>query len=397
MTAVTSEILKGVQVKLVQALSRRAGRATVWLRFLATLVLFTIIYIAYFALNSANVIGIAQALARGMMIAWFVPYLWPGIVLYEAYHGAWPEAVAFSMATAVSIYVLFRIAVYANARSALQESSALHISRSRYAPGRGLLERLGVPPAVAAVVRKDFKAYTRRQELMYVFIMPIVLLVSTLMPFLGFGGGRGGVFTSSNRLGFFYLSFQPTLVLAAMLGTSVVGSEGERLQVLTMSPLSARNLVKAKYLFTALVCTVVLLASVGIATVLFAPSVYSIATAVVEGLLLVCSVAMVALSFGIAGADFREALRVRTVRPLWLMSGSVVCFIASLVVVLPVLAYGMADLLAGVAPGLLSLPLPHELLIVAWLISGLIALGIGFVSYFVNIRLAGGLFERADA
>ncbi|HUL62507.1 MAG TPA: hypothetical protein VLT35_05545 [Methanocella sp.] len=397
MTAVTSEILKGVQVRLVQAFSKRAGRATVWLRFLATLALFAVIYTSYFALNSANVVGIAESLAGGIMMAWFVPYLWPGIVLYEAYHGLWLGTAIFAAGTAVFTYLLFRAAVYANARLALQDTSVLHISRGRYAPGRGLLERLGVSPAVAAVVRKDLRAYTRRQELMYVFITPVIFLVSTIMPLLGFGGGRGGAFAGEARLGFFYLAFQPALVLAAILGASVVGSEGERLQVLTMSPLSARGLVKAKYLFITLVCAAVALASVALATVLYAPSAYSIATVAVESLLLVGAIGMVALAFGIGGADFREVPRTRTVRPLWMMAAVAVCFVLALLIALPVLAYGVADLLDGVLPGLLPSPVPHELLFAAVLISGLLALGIWLAAYSVSVRLAAGLFRQADA
>ncbi len=389
MAGATAEILKEVQSRVIGALSKRAGRMTVWIRFVVTLVIFVLVYVFYFAIFRADVLSLVQSLASGIMIAWFIPYLWPGIVLYEVYHGSWLPAAAFTVASAVFIWILYRLAVRSSAKYALQDTSAIRISGGSYVPKQGILRRIGISQAVAAIMRKDLRAYTRRQELMYVFLMPIVFVVSTLMPVMA---GR----TGPDSFSFFYLALEPPVILAIFLASSIVGSEGDRRWYLFMSPLSPRSFVRAKYLFSTLISAAVALAAIAIATLLFSPTPYMIATGIVEALLLTFSIGMVALSFGIRGADFREAPRQRTIQPVWMMMCMMVSIIFALIVVLPVLAYGAADMFSGIVPGLLPSPMPRAYLFAAWAISGLLALAIGAVFYFVSVRFAGDLFKSMD-
>jgi hypothetical protein len=393
LTGATSEILKGVQIKVVAALSKRAGRLTVWIRFLATLGLFTLVYVFYFAINRADIMGLVNSLANGIMLAWFVPYLWPGIVLNEVYRGAWPEAALFTVAVGVFAWALYRLAVRSNEKYALQDSQVIRISGGAYVPKRGLLERLGISTAVAAVMRKDLRAYTRRQELMYVFIMPIVFVVSTLMPIVA--GGRGAT-SGPDTFSFFYLSLEPAVVLALFLGCSIVGSEGERRWFLIMSPLSVRSFVRAKYLFCALISAVVALASVAIASLIFPATPYMIATGIVESLLLTFSIGMVALAFGIRGADFREAIKQQSIRPRWMFACMIVSVLLTLIIVMPVLAYGGAGVINDISPGLLPSPVPHTYLVAAWAVSGLLALAVAFAFYVLAVRFAGEMFKKTD-
>jgi hypothetical protein len=390
-TGATSEILKGVQIRIVESVSKRAGRLTVWLRFGATLAIFTLVYVFYFTIFRADTFGMIQSMASGIMLAWFVPYLWPGIVLYEAYRGAWPEAMLFAAGIVVFAWALFRLAVRSNEKYALRDTQVVRISDGAYVPKRGLLERLGISTPVAAVMRKDLRAYTRRQELMYIFIMPIVFVVSTLMPVLAGGKDQG-----PNTFVFFSLALEPSLVLAFFLASSIVGSEGERRWFLIMSPLSPRSFVRAKYLFCALVCGALALGSVAAAGLLFPSTPYWLATGAIEALLLSLSVGMVALSFGIRGADFREAVKQQTIRPRWMLSGMAVCAIMALIVALPVLAYGAAGMIGDLEPGLLPSPVPHAYLFAAWAVSGLLALAVGYVFYILALRSAGDMFAKMD-
>lgn len=390
-TGATSEVLKGVQIRIVEAVSKRAGRLTVWLRFGATLVIFTLVYIFYFTIFRADTFSMIQSLSDGIMLAWFIPYLWPGIVLYEAYHGAWLEAALFTAGIAGFSWLLFRIAVHSSHRYALMESRVVRISGGAYAPGRGLLQRLGISPEVAAIMRKDLRAYTRRQELMYIFVMPIVFMVSTLMPVLA--GGRSD---GPDVFSFFSLALEPPVVLAIFLASSIVGSEGGQRWFLIMSPLSARSFVRAKYLLSVLVGSAVALASVAVASLLFQARPWWIATGVIESLLLTVSTGMVALCFGIKGADFRESARQQTIRGRWMLSCMLTCTVLGLIIVLPVLAYGAANALGDIAPGLLPSPLPHAYLIAAWAASGILALAIGYVFYLYAVRAAGDLFKSMD-
>jgi hypothetical protein len=214
------------------------------------------------------------------------------------------------------------------------------------------------------------------------------------MPMMAGGSGSA---SGPDPLSFFYLSLEPAVVLAVFLAGSIVGSEGDRRWFLIMSPLSPQGFVGAKYLFCTLICAAVALASVAVASLVFRASPYMIATGLIESLLLAFSIGMVALAFGIGGADFREAPRQRTIRPLWMMAGMVVSVIMTLIIVLPVLAYGAADMIGDIMPGLLPSPLSHTYLFAAWAVSGLLALAIGLVCYIVAVRFAGSMFRKMDA
>jgi hypothetical protein len=163
-----------------------------------------------------------------------------------------------------------------------------------------------------------------------------------------------------------------------------------------MSPLSARSFVRAKYLFCMLVCAVVALASVAIASLLFPATPYMIATGLVESLLLTFSIGMVALVFGIRGADFRETIKQQSIRPRWMFACMAVSIVLTLIIVLPVLAYGAAGMIGDLAPGLLPSPVPHAYLFAAWAVSGLLAIAVGYVFYVLAIRSAGDMFMKID-
>jgi hypothetical protein len=298
----------------------------------------------------------------------------------------------FAAGIVVFSWVLFRMAVRSNERFALRDTQVVRIAAGgSYVPKRGLLERLGISTTVAAVMRKDLRAYTRRQELMYIFVMPIIFVVSTLMPVLAGGRTRDG-----DPFAFFFLALQPPVILAFFLASSIVGSEGAQRWFLIMSPLSPRSFVRAKYLFCALACGAVALGSVAAASLFFPATPYWIATGLIEALLLTFSVGMVSLAFGIRGADFRQAVKQQSIRPRWMLAGVLVCLLAALIVALPVLAYGAAGMIGDIVPGIVPSPLSHVYLFAAWLLSGLLALAIGCVFYVLSLRFAKALFEMMD-
>lgn len=389
MAGTTAEILKGAQQKLTEYVSKRAGRATVWIRFLTTIVFIVIVYVGYFILNR-DFAGLAQSLSDSIMIAWFVPYLWPGIIVFEANRGAWLETAAFAVAAVAFTWLLYRIAVRSNAKYALQDTSGFRITRGAYVPRRGLLERAGISPAVAGIMRKDLKAYTRRQELMYVFVTPIIFVVSTLMPFIGGSGSLQSADPATRQFQFMLMALQPSVVLATFLCASAVGSEGERRWFLLMSPLSPRSFIRAKFLFCTGVCLAVALGALAVSGLLYSPPPYAIATAAIESLAMTVAVATVALAFGTRGADFRETAKAQMIQPLWMFGGVIACMIVALAVALPVLLYGGSWALGIYQP-------EHEYLIAAWAISGAVALAVAYVAYRACIRLADSLFSDINA
>ncbi len=196
-----------------------------------------------------------------------------------------------------------------------------------------MLNRLGLSPPESAVIKKDFRAFTRRSELRYVFIMPIVLIVATFMPMV-MGNGRsllddGGFMRTFY---FLYIAVLPAAALALTLGFSLIGSEGERMWFLAASPLSLKSFIRAKFIFTAILCIAIAFLCSVIGYVALSPSGRVAATGFVEAVLLVFAVGTVALSCGTLGADFQELPRPRMIRMEWRLFGTLLGAVTGLLV-----------------------------------------------------------------
>lgn len=380
MTSATTEILKSLQLGVSGLVTKAAGRAAVWIRFFGTLLFITTVYVAYFLLTQSSFPALIASIAGGQLAAWFIPYVWPGIILYAIYHGQWLVAAALLPATAVFIVALFFVAAGLNSRYGTWEPPAISVSRGTYAPKAGLLGRFGLSAAESAIVKKDFRAYTRRTELMYVFITPIVFIVMTFMPMLT-GSGTKSDISGFSSFFYLYLAIAPSAILAFSLGTASTGSEGTSLWVLSSSPLSPGNFIRGKYFFTGMLSILTGLVCAAAGYFLFAPSFRMAATGVWEALLMVGAIAMVSLFSGVAGADFREAPRPRMVRPEWSIINMVICAVVGLLVLLPVIAYGVTTTFLGVQ-------VPGAYLYGSWALSGVIAMTVIYILYRLTVKNA---------
>ncbi len=392
LTGLTIEAFKAVQMGVSGGVMKAAGRSAIWVRFFAMILMFTVAYMAYFAFIQSDMAAVFKAIGEGQLAAWFVPYVWPGIALYAFSQGQPAMAALFALGSVGFVAALFVIASRLNARYGLSDMAAIRVS-SAYAPGTGLLGRLGLPAAESALMKKDFKAFTRRSELMYVFIMPIVIVVATFMPLFMGGRGPAAAMGESSTFYFLYLALMPAPMLAMTLGISVVGSEGERLWYLKASPVAAKGFVRAKFLFPAALSTAIAAVCCGAAFLIFGATLRTAATGLIEAVLLVHTVGIVALFCGIAGADFRELPRPRMIRTEWSLISMALSVAAGLLVLLPLLAYG------GIAFLGISLPWfgsSGAFLYVAWLLSGVVALAISCLFYRASLRYARKLLDAAE-
>ncbi len=380
MTSATTEILKTLQLGMTGAVMKAAGRVAVWVRFFGTLLFITVIYVVYFLLTQSSFPVLITSISSGQLAAWFIPYVWPGITLYAIYHGQWLVAAALVPATAVFIVALFFVAAGLNSRYGMWEPPTINVTRGTYAPKTGLLNRLGLSAAESAIVKKDFRAFTRRTDLMYVFITPIVFIVMTFMPMLTGNGSKNGISGFSSFF-FLYLAIAPSTILAFSLGTLSTGSEGASMWVLSGSPLSPGNYVRGKYFFSGMICILTGLLCAAAGYFLFAPSFRMAATGVLEILLMTGAIVMVSMFSGVAGADFREGPRPRIVRPEWSILNMVLCTIVGLLVLLPVMVYGVSTTLMGVQ-------VPGVFLYGSWALSGVIAMTVIYIVYRMTVKNA---------
>jgi len=382
-TGTTMEMFRVLQVGVSGAIMKAAGRSAVWVRFVAMIVLFSAVYVVYFAATQSMGMFF-NAVAQGQLTAWFVPYVWPGMALYAFSKGMWLPMALFSLGSLIFGSALFLAAVKLNARYGLSDVATISVSKA-YRPGRSISGRLGLSAPEAAVVRKDFRGFTRRSELMYVFIMPIVLLLATFMPMImGNRGSSGGL---GNSYYFLYMALMPSSALAMSLGMSVVGAEGERRWFLAQSPLQARSFVRAKAFLPIMLGVALAIVFSAIGFIVLSPTPRMGATAVVEGVLLALAVGMVSLTCGIMGADFTELPRPRMLRSEWRLIAMFLSVVAALLVILPVLAYGAVTSLDILPVGSVN----GGFLYVAWALSGITAIVIAIVFYGISIVYASKL------
>lgn len=389
LASITTEIPNVLLLRVSRTVAKVAGRRAVWIRFFGTVIFLVIFYFAYFTIVSGTSFPILiESLVTAQKLLWFIPYLWFSIGLSAFVSGLSFVAILFFSAALVFTYGLYWVAVRLNSKYGLSEMPSITISRGVYAPKTGRLEKLGFSLIEAAVIKKDFKAFTRRGELMYIFIVPVVVIIAPLMSLMSGTGGPVSPFVTV------YLMLIPGTLMAVTIGSIVTGSEGASVWFVYASPLSARSLVKAKYFFTVFFSLAVAVVCSFVGFLLY-PSLKMVFIGLTEAALLVLSTAMVSLSFGIKGADFRELPpRPRMVKPFWSFINMIVSFVLALVVVSPLIPYGF-KILAEEIPFGVIISLPEVYLYAALLLSAVIAFAIAYFFGRIAVKNAEELLARA--
>ncbi|MBM4400812.1 MAG: hypothetical protein FJ045_02555, partial [Crenarchaeota archaeon] len=185
MASAITEVLRILQVRFIGAVYKSSGRAAVWVRFIGSLLFFLVFYIIYFYMTSGGAVTFIQTIASAQTAAWFIPFVWLGMTIYSFTSGLLLQGFIFLALSILFIAGLFFLATLLNRRFGLYEPPAITISRGTYAPKTGFLGKLGFSTAEASLIRKDIRAFTRRRELMTIFIIPIVIILLQVMQTFG--------------------------------------------------------------------------------------------------------------------------------------------------------------------------------------------------------------------
>jgi len=384
----TTEIFRVLQLRLVGAVYKSSGRAAIWVRFIGSMFFIAIFYLIWFMLASGmNSIAVIGAISSWQRLVWFIPYVWLGMALYSFFYGLLVDTLIFLIVSILFILFLFYIAVKLNTRYGLYEPPAITVSRGAYSPKIGFLTKLGFSSLEAAIIRKDFKAFIRRKELMYIFIMPIVFVIVPLMQ--SFGAATTPYSASSQLFFSAWILLIPGPAMAVIMGEMILGEEGGAVWHFFSSPISASNLLKCKYavvmafsfLVTA-ICSII-----GIA--IFQPSAKVIAVSLIESTFLIIALGMVSIESGIRGADFVEIPRPRMIRTWIAFANFILCLIAGSVTLAPLLPHVAAKI--G-----LPISLAQFDLYISLIASGLIASAITYASHKIALRRAKDFLINAE-
>jgi hypothetical protein len=392
MASATTEILRVLQVRFIGAVYKSSGRAAVWVRFIGSLGFFIVFYAIYFYITSGGYTFIST-ITQVQSSVWYVPFVWLGIALYSFLVNVnILMGLAFLTISLLFIGALYALAVLLNKRFGLYEPPAIKVQKSGiYAPKTGFLGKLGFSSPEAALIRKDLKAFTRRRELMTIFIAPIVIILIPLMQSIGATGSAMPSEISTFYLGMTYLF--PGAFMVMSLGNLIIGEEGQAIWRIYASPISAKNLVKSKYFFITLFGIIILLVTGTLGTLIYHPSIRTTIVAFCEAVFLILALGAISLNIGFRGADFTEIPRPRMVRQSWALISLAACALAGLGIIAPLAPSVISSFVSSIMPGF---QLPSLDLYVATIISGIIAITMAAIFYRVTLDSAKDFLKKAE-
>ncbi len=387
MASATTEILRILQVRFIGAVYKSSGRASIWVRFAGTLAFFIAFYAIYFYVINGGFTFI-QAISQTQSSIWFVPYVWLGLTLSDLLlYGALISGIGYLIMSILFIALLFSFAVLLNRRFGLYEPPAISVSKKGiYTPKTGFLGKIGFSTSETALIKKDLRAFTRRRELISVFITPIVIV---LVPIMQSFNQTAAASVASSLIFPAIIFLLPTSFMAMILGTVMIGEEGQAIWRIYASPISAKNIVRSKYFFIVLFSVIILVITGIIGIVIYHPSLRMTIVAISEAVLLTIALGAVSLAIGFKGADFTEIPRPKLVRQSWSMINLALCLVLGIAVLSPLIPYFISSLIGSFMPWTFD---PFVVII----ISGVIAVIISVIFYRISMSSAKDLLGKAE-
>jgi hypothetical protein len=391
MASAITEVLRILQVRFIGAVYKSSGRAAVWVRFIGSLLFFLVFYIIYFYMTSGGAATFIQTIASAQTAVWFIPFVWLGMTLYSFTYNLLLQGFIFLALSILFVAGLFFLATLLNRRFGLYEPPAITISRGVYAPKTGFLGKLGFSTVEAALIRKDLKAFTRRRELMTIFIIPIIVIIVPIMQSFGQSEAMPAFLLTLYRAMTFLL---PASIMTMGLGSFMIGEEGQTVWRIYASPTSAKTLVKSKYFFI-IFFSVIVLAITGIfGFIIYQPSLRYTIVACLEAAFLIFALGAISLSNGIRGADFTEVPRARMIRLSWSFKNLGACSLAGVAMLAPFFPYALSSMLSEIMPGLTVEVFLDPLL--ALVVSAVIAVIVTVIFYRIALKNASELLAKAE-
>ena len=390
MASAITEVLRILQVRFIGAVYKSSGRAAVWVRFIGSLLFFLVFYIIYFYMTSGGAATFIQTIASAQTAAWFIPFVWLGMTLYSFTYNFLLQGFIFLALSILFIASLFYLATLLNRRFGLYEPPAITISRGVYAPRTGFLGKLGFSTVEAALIRKDLKAFTRRRELMTIFIIPIIVIIVPIMQSFGQSEAMPASLLTLYRAMTFLL---PASIMSMGLGNFMIGEEGQTVWRIYASPISAKTLVKSKYFFIIFFSLIVLVVMGIFGFIIYQPSLRYTIVACLEAAFLVFALGAISLSNGISGADFTETPRPRMIRMSWSFINLGACAAAGAAILAPFFPYALSSM-SGIIPALLGGAFLDPFLALG--ISAVIAIVLAVIFYRIALKNARELLKKAE-
>jgi len=375
--AFTMELIRVVFNKASSSINKKSGKTALAGRFILSVLVIAVFSSIY---NFNVIIKVTAWFTSVAGAAWFFPLIWPSLSIMALINSDTVGAAIYLVLTAVLTVVFFYAGVRARTANWTPEAVTITLTNNgkQKAPDKRLF---GFTQGESAILRKDLRGLIRRREMMGFLAMPFIMVIVNMLNG-GFNEGFSPDASLSMRLTLFALPGFGLLLLSFFVSASGVGSEGSGFINLRSSPVSIREIARAKLAVALLPSLVGLLIIVAAATLVLGLTSTMIAFITIFGLVALLEAATTGLATGAHFADYTEVPRARFITPFGSMIGMGV-----LMLVIGV-TYG-----AFLATGFLKLGLPTEL--VGTLLVAVVGGAVAYGAYRLAIGEVGRAYEAA--
>jgi len=236
--AVIVEALRSVMNRISTTLYKKSGRLGVILRIVLVIVLLVAVQTAF---NPYILYTALSGIVEGVNLAWFVPVIWPSVAVVSFLTLDVTRATIFATLSLLFTFLIFEAATRLRARYWSPVPVTITLSTSTvYVPqGKSFL---WLDPVAFAVASKELRSLARRKEMARFLAIPVLLVVSSLLPVLTSGAAPRNVLSGMSLM----LLAETSLILPLMLSSISIGQEGSSIANIYMLPISAEELILGK-------------------------------------------------------------------------------------------------------------------------------------------------------
>jgi len=332
------EIARAVLNRASSGLSKRGARTAIVGRIALT-VLLLVVFSSVF--NYKVLLQLSAWFYAAAGAAWFVPFLWPSFTIFSYLTGDLAGLTLYGGLSFALTVAFMAFGAWTRGRNWVQEEASISFGgKSRPLAGGGIA---GFTGAESAIIRKDLKGLMRRREMASFLAFPFLMLVVNFIN-MNVADVLSEATPLWSRLSFFSAPGIGVMFLAYYVAVTSIGQEGDAFVNLRASPLTPRELTRAKLVFSlvpAYVFTAVLLAA-AMLIVRMSPEVFLMVS--VFAVAAISVAASIGLAVGARFADFTEVPRARFITPVGAIIGVLAVFAAEAAIYAPIPLIGSLGL-----------------------------------------------------